>query len=294
MRMSRQRTLAWLADLQADLTAVVRTPLEAREGALRTNPARYPDRACARIVRSPQLTAAERLAVYNRQYWLRSLRAMQEALPLTCRLIGAWHFNALATRFLLAHPPHAHDLGAIGDRFDQFLERVLREDVRLGPGESARRVPRDAVSQAAQIDLGFRRCFVAPPEAAFRADAAPPPDARLTFSRAFTLIREGWPLVQLREHALGADAEKPVHLPEQLAAPQRWALFRTPRGTGTLRLEPQHALLLELLQRETLSRALERLEADCPRAQRSALPAKVQAWFSISARLGFFTSSSHE
>lgn len=289
--MSRERTLAWLAALQAELTAVVRTPLEARGGSLRANPAAYSRRACEAVAASAQRTAAERLAVYNRQYWLRLLRATQQALPLSCRLLGAWHFNAIATGFLLAHPPRVHDLGAVADGFDQYLAHALRGDPIIGSVRPVLSVPRAALLEAAQIDLAFRRSFAAAPQSAFQPAGTLTPDSRLSLSQTLTLIRQRWPLVQLRERTRDADVEQPLALPERLSAPETWAVFRAQNGTGQLLLDPQHARLLELLRLETLSGALERLEADCPAAQRDGLPSQVQTWLATSTRFGFFTAS---
>src|SRR5689334_21419215 len=109
-RVSREQTLSWLAALQGELSAMLHTPLDSEGGALSAAPERYPQALLARVRKQPGPNASERLAVYNRQYWLRLLRALQNDLPLFTALLGPWFFNQVAQRFLRARPPRNYDL----------------------------------------------------------------------------------------------------------------------------------------------------------------------------------------
>lgn len=282
--MTRKETLDWLADLQAELSAVLRTPLDPSTGALRADTERYPRAICAEVLGDSLEAAAERLAIYNRQYWLRLLRTLQRELPLTCRLLGAFRFNRVAMRFVLEHPPRERDLGQVAEGFEAFLARAL-------PDERAPHAPPQlALVQAAGIDCAYRRVFRAPAEPRFEAAHGLHPDARLRTSQAHARVTEHWPLVALRARILADTSERPVALPEPLPQPQTWALVRTARGIGQVVLEPQHANLLALLETYALSEALARLERACPEAERDALPGRVKRWLSRSVKLGMFAA----
>jgi transposase len=285
---NRQETLRWLADLQHEFGSVMRTPLDARSGQLKAAVERYPQAICAAVSGSAQRTAAERLAIYNRQYWLRLLRALQNEYPLTCRLHGAWRFNQLAMRFLHAHPPRGHDLARVADGFDGWLAQQLRADP-TGRRDGPRACFGEAVLEAAQLDAAVRRIVSAPEQPRFRLTQGVSAASRLCFSSAYARFSEHWPLVRLRARISAEVSERPVDLPERLPLAQTWALFRTTRGVGQVLLAPLHARLLALLEAQPLGAALERLEAECPRQEREALPERVQRWLERSARLDIFT-----
>jgi Putative DNA-binding domain len=288
--MSRKDTLDWLANLQAELSSALRTPLDSGTGALRADVERYSSAVCAEVLGDSPPMAAERLAIYNRQYWFRLLRTLQSELPLTCRLWGAWRFNQVALRFLLDHPPRERDLGRVAEGFEPFLEHVLRDDLQphAAPSERAA-TPRAALRQAARLDCAYRRVFRAPAEPRFDRARDLRADAWLHLSQAHARVVEDWPLLQLRARLLGEPCERPVALPEPLPRTQTWALVRTARGVGQVALEPEHARLLTLLETQPLSDALAQLEQECPVAERDALPPRVKRWLSRSVKLGLFT-----
>lgn len=286
--MNREQTLTWLADFQRSFGAALCTPLANTGGTLHVDHARYPSAACARVIARPELSAAARLGVYNRQYWLRLLNTLQRALPLTSRLFGLWSFNQRAMQFLSEHPPRTQDLESACDGFDRYLETALtRESVPCPEREAV--VPRAALLEAATIDLAFKRVFLAPPQPAFQLSGEEDlTRVGLQPSAAFACVAEHWPLVRVRTGLLGPEAPHVVALPERLPAAQRWALFRTERGVGQLALEPEHARLLELLSAHTVADALARLESERDAADRETLPERVQRWLAQSVRLGFF------
>jgi hypothetical protein len=240
------------------------------------------------VVSRPPLLAAERLAVYNRQYWFRLLRTLQQELPLTSRLFGLWSFNQRAMAFLSAHPPHGQDLGQVCLGFERYLACALTTTLVPCPELNAQ-VPRAALLQAAELDLAFRRVFLAPSQASFRLyGAEDSSQLRLLPSAAYARFQEGWPLVRLRSPLLAPNAPHVATLPHSLPVPQTWALFRNARGVGQLPLQPGHARLLALLEEQPIGDALAQLERETAAHERDALPARVQSWLAQSARLGFF------
>ncbi len=289
--MSSRDAPAWLADLQARFGATIRTPLDRASGTLRATPAAYDAALVEQARGGPKTSGAERLAVYNRQYWFRLFGVLQTAFPLTTRLLGHWTFNDHASRFLLAHPPHGWDVGRAADGFETFLdEETPGEHVAAGD----RLVAREALVEAARIDAAFMRVLGAPEILPYRPSASDAPrllDARLVPSPAAALVKESWPLLELRKQARDDATEAPVALPARLPEARWWAIVRRPEGLGHLPLEAREAELLDLLGRHTVRDALARLEAACPAEERGELPVKTQAWLARSVTLGFWAGA---
>jgi len=273
---------AWLAALQDRFGAVLRTPLARATGTLTAVVVAYDPDAVRDARDAHNATAAERLAVYNRQYWFRLFGVMQTAFPLTTRLLGHWRFNDYAARFLLAHPPHHWALDRVPDGFAPFLAEAL------DPSDA-----REALVEAARIDTAWRELFRAPAVAPFRptaADAARLLDARLVPSPATALVAEHFPLLELKADLASIPGEAPVPAPARLPHPRWWMLLREPDGVRQLPLAPLEGELLALLARHTVRDALARLEAACTEAERDALPSHAQRWLARSVERGFWAT----
>lgn len=279
-------TERWLAELQARFGAALRTPLSAAGGTLHADRRAYPERAVADLLPGPQLTAAERLSVYHRQYWLRLLRVLQEQYPLVMRLCGAWGFNQHAIAFLSLEPPRGCDLGDVGVGFDDFLAQHVQDVPVHNAG--AQPLPRAALLEAARLDAAFRRVFMAPEEPAFHASADELASQRLRRSRALAIVHESWPLLELRARIFGKPESHAIPLPLALLRRRSWALYRGARGVSQLALEPEQARLLELLRQCPLGAALAALEAECDATAREGLPARTQQFLAHAVRHGFF------
>lgn len=278
----------WLAELQARFGAMLRTPLDRESGTLRATPPEYDPRLLEAAEDGPAASAAERLAVYNRQYWFRLFSVMHTAFPLTTRLVGHWRFNEHAARFLLASPPRTWDLDDVPDGFEVHLEETLDGDVDLDPG---RRVEREALVEAARLDAAWRRVFGAPRVTPYRPsadDATRLVASRLVPSPAVAIVEEHWPLIELRRSIKSDSSEGAVPLPPRLDSAKAWALVRRPEGIGQLPLETREAQLFALLGRYTVQEALARLESACDEEERAALPTRAQHWLARSVELGFW------
>lgn len=280
---------AWLADFQARFGRALRAPLDRRTGTLRAATTAYEKRLCDEVRPGSRLGRRERLAVYNRQYWLRLFGLMAKEFPLTARLVGHWHFNELVTRFLLERAPSGWDIEEVPTGFEAFLERTAPARVRRQGAQ--RELPRAALLQAATIDGVQRRLFLAPADAMYRPSSAAVrhmPSGRLQPSDRVAFVSEDWPLLVLRRAVMDDPSEGAIPLPLRLAERQYWALVRTPAGIGELALEAPEARLFELLVEHPLGEALARLERMTPPEQRPDLPAKVQRWLARSVGLGFW------
>jgi hypothetical protein len=285
---------AWLAELQARFGAMIRTPLDRETGTLAATPSEYDARLLEEALDGPAASAAERLAVYNRQYWFRLFTVMHTAFPLTTRLCGHWHFNDHAAHFLLASPPRSWDLDDVPDGFEVYFEQTLDGDLEIGNG---RRVEREALVEAARLDAAWRRVFGAPRVAPYHPsaeDAGRLPASRLRPSPAVAVVEEHWPLCELRRRIRSDSGEAAVPLPPRLDTARAWALVRRPEGIGQLALEAREAELFKLLGRYAVQDALARLEAACDEVERATLPAKAQHWLARSVELGFWIGLAEE
>ncbi len=276
--MSERRAPAWLGELQARFGEMLRTPLDRSTGRLRAQPERYPAQLLNEVRSGAHANAGERLAVYNRQYWFRLLSTVHSGYPLTLRLLGAWRFNEHAARFL-GERPLAAELTRLADGFADFLGQQSLPEAAL---------------EAALVDQAYRHVAQAPLQTPFRpgpADAQRLFTARLVQAPSAAIVREHWPLCELRRELLADESghEAPLTLPPRHAQPSCWLLVRDAERLSTLALATQEAALLELLGAHPVAEALARLEAHCAPEERAALPAQAQRWLARSVKRGFWS-----
>ncbi len=284
-----------LSEFQREFGALIRTPLDRNSGTLRANLAQYPETLVGDAVTALALSARERLAVYNRQYWFRLFSVLQRAYPLTAQLLGHWSFNGLASLYLEAHPPTQRELDPVAIGFSVYLLELLK-----GEGEAALRsaaapappLAPTALADAVRLDAAWRAVFVAPAAGAFAISPADAPrlaEARLERSPAVALIWLDYPLVELRVEALSRSSQKPLPAPAPSLEPVAWLLVRTQRGVGHVKLERTEARLYEELFEHPVGVALARLEQQLPAGERAGLPQQVQAWLARSVRIGVWS-----
>lgn len=278
-------TPSWLAELQAQFTAMLRTPLDRSSGTLSVSPSKYP-----RELAGSDRHRLERLAVYNRQYWFRLFGVLGGAFPLTARLVGHWRFNGHASRFLEAHPPRSYFIDHVSNGFADFLAATARESDVAGL-----ELTLEAWREAIRIDEAWRMAHYAvlPPVWRLTPEEAPRVfSSRLRTSPTVHLVDEGWPLVDLRGRVVEeVDGEGPIALPPAFERGERrsWAIVRRPQGVGALALEPLEAQLFRLLGEHRVDEALARLEACASPNDREALPNRARFWLMRSVELGFWS-----
>ncbi|MET0340904.1 MAG: DNA-binding domain-containing protein [Polyangiales bacterium] len=273
----------WLAALQQRFGALIRTPLDRATGNLRADTRRYERAICDDIEPGPHTGAHERLAVYHRQYWFRLFTMLQAEYRLTARLVGMWHFNALASRYLAEHPPRAYDLQHAAHAFVGFVERLPRS------GHAG--VARDVLCEAAQLDAAHARVFLAPEVQLLTPAQLSGPDLparQLRLAPTVALFRETRPLVALRRTLLTEADDTAVPVPAPLAAPSHWVVFRADEGTQLASIDALAHQLFSNLCTMPVGDALARLEASCDDATRAVLPTRVQHWLRESMKVGFW------
>ena len=104
--------------------------------------------ACDYIRPSPTLRPAQRIQIYNQQYWWRLLSSLHESFPVTTRLFGYHDFNRMiAIPYLVKYCPHSWSLNDLGDRLEQWVEEEYEaEDKSL-------------VMDAVNLDWAFNKTF---------------------------------------------------------------------------------------------------------------------------------------
>jgi hypothetical protein len=283
--MSGKEGPEWLREFQDCFTDVLRTPLDRSTNVLRARTDAYPRAAIDMVMNGPHSCAAQRLAVYNRQYWFRLFTVLQTAYPLTARLMTYWRFNEYAERFLIANPPRGWDLDRVADQFDRFVATEC-----AGHADGALWI------EAATLDAIWRALlrekestpFQLPSE--WMADPSRLTEARLVRSPSVALWCERWPLLEWRAMVTAKGEGKDVTPPRALRERRCWALIRERNGIRHVLLEPTEAMLLSLLSEYTVGEALAKLEAHCPEDQRCELPAKAQRWLANSVRRGVWST----
>jgi hypothetical protein len=91
--------------------------------ALATRTGDPPLPAEALLAGTPDLTAAERVAIYADMYLWRLADALREDYPKLAELLGDERFLALAEAYVREHPSDRADLGRLGRHLPAFLRR---------------------------------------------------------------------------------------------------------------------------------------------------------------------------
>ena len=76
----------------------------------------------AHLLDSPRQSAAERLAIYQRSYYLRLIDCMQAQFPVLCHTLGEALFNDFSGEYLRSYPSRSYTLFDLGLRFPDWLE----------------------------------------------------------------------------------------------------------------------------------------------------------------------------
>lgn len=103
------------------------------------------------IVPSPTLQPAQRIQIYNQQYWWRLLNTLHEIFPLVVRLFCYYDFNQIiGFPYLCRYPPRHWSLNVIGDHLPQWIQENYHAD------------DKNLVYECAKVDLAYNGLFFAP------------------------------------------------------------------------------------------------------------------------------------
>jgi hypothetical protein len=112
-----------LLDIQRAMAAAVMMPLTPDEDMQPFAPDGRDMRAVAETFIAPNknLTAFDRLELYNRQYWYRLLDALAEDFPALRAVLGPKRFEALSIAYLGAHPSRSFSLRNLGSKVVEWM-----------------------------------------------------------------------------------------------------------------------------------------------------------------------------
>ena len=109
------------------------------------------EEACHYIAPSPTLRPAQRIELYNQQYWWRLLTTLQDDYPLLTRLFGYYDFNqTIAIPYLQKYPPNHWSLNFAGQYLPKWIDECYTAN------------DKSLVKNAAYIDWAFIQSFFAP------------------------------------------------------------------------------------------------------------------------------------
>jgi hypothetical protein len=120
-----------LKRLQQWFGSVITRPIDEDSRMLPLSPKGIPmeEEASDYIRPSPTLRPAQRIQIYNQQYWWRFLSILQENYPLLTRLFGYHEFNfRIAIPYICKYPSQHWSLSTLGNHLPQWIASDYQGD----------------------------------------------------------------------------------------------------------------------------------------------------------------------
>ena len=233
------------------------------------------------------LTAADRLATYNQQYWFRLLSTMQEEYPLLARLMGVRVFAELVMDYLQQFPSSSVSL--------RDLSRLLVTYMSMSSTYN-----RTQWVQAAELECLYIHAFDAAqlPVLDLSLLTEAQQEAQLTdslvFQPHFRLFVEDSNLVELRMIASHEkDPEAALLIPAHVK--HHWAIYRQNNHVQAEALGPlQYQLLDHLQQGLSLEHAVEQIASNVDTHTQQFLEERLAMWFNHWRTLGWFAGATDD
>ncbi len=199
---------------------------------------------------SSRLSGTQRLAIYQRSYYLRLLKCMREQFPALCHALGEELFNDFAYQYLQALPSVSYTLYELGRRFPGYLE-ANRPDA--GQPDEQRESWVDFMVDLARYEFQLFAMFDAPGHEGKPFASVDTADNRLLLQPCFALGNYRFPVAwYYHEVRKRNDAGFP-HLERSPVA-----LVRKDYLTHTFPLSiPEYTFLLALEANQNIETALE-------------------------------------
>lgn len=232
----------------------------------------FPRRAQSDVIEAvleatPRMTAHARLAIYQRSYYARLLKCMEDQFPALRYALGAPLFADFAGEYLRACPSQSYTLYALGARFPAYLEEN-RPDHALPVEERESWI--DFMVDLARLEREVFRVYDAPGHEGQPYANDQIIDANLVLQPCVSLHAFRYPVA---DYYTQVRRELKPEFP--VAQPSYYALVRKDFQTRMISLElPQHIFLTALVEGHCIAKALAKV------AQASAQPldATVRAW----------------
>lgn len=252
------------------------------------------EEAAQHILPSPTLRPAQRIQIYNQQYWWRLLNTLHESFPLLTRLFGYYDFNrSVGIPYLAKYPPRHWSLCYLGDRLPRWCaEEYTGKDRKL-------------VMDAALLDWAFTYSFISAKLSSIKADdakdeatAAALLDRKLYTQPYVYLFEMDYHLLYFREAFMKQDPDYWLNNPfPEIDSSKKFyfVLFRTQRNDIAWKeiSEGEYHLLCQFRLGATIDGACEALEerggACCDEAIEH-----LQAWFQEWTMRGWLTQHNPE
>ena len=237
------------------------------------------EEAALHIMPSPTLRPAQRIQIYNQQYWWRLLNTLHESFPLLTRLFGYFDFNrSVGIPYLTKYPPRHWSLCFLGDRLPRWcVEEYTGKDKKL-------------VVDAALLDWAFTYSFVSArmspiqsDDAKSEAEAADLLDKKLYTQPYVYLFEMDHHLFKFREEFLKQDPDYWLNHPfPELDSSKKYhfVLFRNSRNDIAWKelSEGEYFLLSCFREGATIDEACQQLEEKGAAYCEAALE-NLQEWF---------------
>ena len=246
------------------------------------------------IMRSRNLTAAERLGIYANSYYARLLECLGECFPVLKRTVGEEIFSGFAFEYLQRYPSRSYTLDRLGENFPRFLEetRPGPEDGGPPPGEVG--WP-DFLIELAALEWNLAKVFDGP---GIEGQAVLTPESLRAFpAERFTAARlHTVPCLRLlvfrfpvnAYFTAARNAQEGVDLPLPGPALEHTALTRRDYVVRRFSIQPaQYALLAALQSGATVGKALAAAAA-VTGLDDDALADALRSWFRMFTAEGFF------
>jgi hypothetical protein len=288
-----------LLELQRRMAEDVRRPLTAdyEMQALAENGRPMCEIASSYVKPTSVLSSAERLEIYNRQYWFRVIGAVSEDFPALSAVLGADTFDALVVAYLRENPSTSFTLRNLGARLPTWLASYP---------EFAGSRHRLAID-VARLEWAYVEAFdgASLPPLALRELAGLGTDSTLRLQPHLQLldllypvdevvlaVRKGSPETDITSNASSERQKTPQSdLPE--VAPERTylAVHRLDNSVYYRRIEREQFLLLaNLRDGDSIAAAVGDAFAGCELTQDEEV-SKVHEYFSHAAELGWLCLS---
>ena len=154
-----KRTQKWFA-------SIITRPIDedSRMNPISPSGNRMEEEAYEFIIPSPTLRPAQRIQIYNQQYWWRLLNCLHENFPFVTRLFGYHDFNqTIGIPFLNKYPAHHWSLGVLGDLLPQWIDEEYHAD------------DKNLVKDAVLLDWSYHRSFFVASHPILSSKALPDP-----------------------------------------------------------------------------------------------------------------------
>lgn len=243
------------------------------------------------ILRSKNLSAADRMSIYANAYYARLIECLGESFPVFRRTVGKELFHDFAVEYLQMCPSGSYTLSRLGDRFARHLEQTRPRR----PEDSADWA--DFLIDLVRLEWTIEQVFDGPGlEKEEPMDAAAwrliTPDAwpktRLVTAPCLQLMSLSYPVNDYYTLARRAEPQTELNIPEPA---EQW-LAVTRRDFIVHRYElsrPQFALLDSLLVGGTIGEAIA-AAASATQMGDDELASALNQWFRLWTQQQFFVA----